>query len=197
MAYLYFSAVILISFFLTAFLYIKTVGLSLKFFPNFDAEKLIFIVPILLFVPQIFLFRYLGSFAKDTLFYPQNSYIYTVASCAVLIGICSLSQKLKIISVLFLALSCFMCAYLLPDHILFYGLSLEPLQLKCAIAASWFFIAFGCFFFSRQDGLLSEFIILFSLILLVLYVLSGISLTQLLKSQPVGSLGILAVLLLL
>ena len=182
MAYLYFSAVVLISFFLTSFLYVKTVGLSLKFFPKFDASKLIFIVPILLFTPQIFLFRYFGTFAKDALFYPQNNYICAVAGCSLLIGIWSFFQKMKSFSLLFLVLSCCLCAYLLPDDTLFYGVTLEPLYLKIAIATSWFFIALGCFFFSRQDGLLSEFIIFFSIILLILYALSGISFAQLLSA---------------
>lgn len=188
MAYLYFSAVVLISFFLTAFLYVKTVELPLKIFPKFDAEKLIFIVPILLFIPQLFLFRYFGNFAKDALFYPQDYYILAVGGCSFLIGVWSFSEKMKNFSLLSLAASCSFCAYLLPDDILFYGITPEALYLKSAIATSWFFIALGCFFFSKQDGLLSEFIILFSVILVILYALSGISFAQLLSVA--GFLGI-------
>jgi len=180
MAYLYFSAVILISFFITAFLYLKTVELSSKFFPNLYAENLIFAVPIIVFCPQMFLLRNLGNSATDVLFYPENIYLFAVTAGSLLVGACSLFEKLNKVSFLFLAAACWLSAYLLPYDFSLYGLEIEPIYQKYAVGVSWFFIAIGCYFFSRQEGLLSEFVILFSLIMLIFYILSGISLIQLL-----------------
>ena len=175
MAYLYFLIVAVLSFAVAVFLYMKTVETPAKIFPEFNAEKLIFIVPLLVFIPQIFLFRDAGYAIKDALFFPSSIFLSAVSVSSLLIGLCSLSDKLSKISPIMLACLCGLCAYLLPGDFSLSGLSLPLIYQKFAIAALWFFFAVGCFLFNRQEGLLSEYSIIFSFAIIIFFAFKYIS----------------------
>lgn len=178
MVYLYFLLITLATFLASTFLYIKTVGGAAKFFPDFDAGKIIFAIPLLICAPSFFLIRMLTENQTDILFYPSDLLLVATLIGAGLIGVCGLYEKINRFSFVVLALCCGICAYILPEDFALYGLELAPIYKKGAIAASWFLIALGCSVLAVSDGLLSVFVTIFSLAMIVFYAISGISAMQ-------------------
>ena len=180
MAYLYFFLTALAIFGLTAFLYINAVVGVSKLFPNFDAGKIIFAVPLLICGPLFFLIKFLTKNQQDILFCPSDFLLCEVLAGAFIIGVCGLSEKMNKFSLLALAVCCGICGCFLPDGFVLYELELAPIYQKMSVAVSWFLIAVSCAVLAITAGLLSVFTIILSLVIMAFYIISATSTMQLL-----------------
>lgn len=175
MTYLYFFLMALAVCFAAILSYIKIVDFGGKYLPKIPSGNFIFMAPLLLCGPLFFLIRMLAKDVPDNLFYPENELLCGVLVGAILIGICGLWKKVSKYSVIALAICCGGCSLLLPSDFVLQGVELSPLYQKGLIAASWFLIALACSILSLTDGLLSVFTIIFSLLMVGFYAISGIS----------------------
>ena len=190
MTYLFYVLILLISSVSTVLLYVKSITFAAEKLTLENAERISFIVPVLVCIPMFLLvYKYTGS-NNDLLFDVSNLSLAAVLSAALLIGLCALSEKTENFSPLVLAVSCLSMPYILPIEIDLFGDGINPYIQKLLVSATWF--AFACvnLLFREDDGLFGTHTLMLSVFCFILYLLSGISSTVFLFSATIAGIAI-------
>ena len=193
MVYLYFIIAAALSFAVSVFF---TVCIIKLFAEKIGPEK----TEALLFVPSTFvvsvafpLINFLTTNIKDKLFVASPVFIGLVLIVAVLIGFCGINKKSDKYSPLVLAFACTVCSFLLPANFELYDLNMSPFMQRIVSAIIWFLFSSAYLALKKEDALMSVYTIFLGFFIFVLYLLSMVSMEQMLFAGVlIGILGGLA-----